>query len=76
MISEPFLLGSNKPGPQGQVRDQWLCPYKPTGVMEYWSVDLRKEFLTFRLSPEICFLSAMKKGVFSITPPLQYSSAP
>jgi len=33
------LLGSKKPGSQGQVRDQWLCPYKSTGVMEYWSVD-------------------------------------
>jgi ribosome modulation factor len=26
-----------EPGPQGQVRDQWLCPYKSTGIMEYWS---------------------------------------
>jgi len=37
------LLGSKKPGPasgpMGQVRDQWLCPYKSTGVMKYWSVD-------------------------------------
>jgi hypothetical protein len=30
-------LGSKKPGPQGQVRDQWLRPFKSTGVMEYWS---------------------------------------
>jgi len=20
------------------VRDRWLCPYKSTGVMEYWSI--------------------------------------
>ena len=34
----PHLLGSKKPGPQGQDRDQWLCPYQSTGVMEYWSI--------------------------------------
>jgi hypothetical protein len=41
----PFLLllGSKKHGPQGQIRDIWLCPYKSTGVLEYWSVDLKKE---------------------------------
>jgi hypothetical protein len=39
------LLGSKKPGPQGQVRDQWLCLYKSTGVLEYWSVDLKKKEL-------------------------------
>jgi len=27
----------------GQVRVLWLCPYKSAGVMEYWSVDLKKE---------------------------------
>jgi len=37
-IGLPILLGSKKPGPQGQVRVLWLCPYKSTGVMEYWSV--------------------------------------
>jgi len=42
-VVKVHLLGSKKPGPQGQVRVLWLCPYKSTGVMEYWSVDLKKE---------------------------------
>jgi hypothetical protein len=33
-----ILFCPEKPGPLGQVRDQWLCPYKSTGVMEYWSI--------------------------------------
>lgn len=44
--------------------------------MECWSDDLKKELYTFRFSLGIRSLRAMKKGVSSITPSLQYSSAP
>jgi hypothetical protein len=56
-----YLLGSKKPGtPSGPeagpslsriagVRDQWLCPYKSTGVLEYWSGDLKKRALNFQI---------------------------
>jgi len=72
----PYLLGSKKPGPQGQVRDQWLCPYKSTGVLEYWSVDLKKRALNFQIfSRDLFSESDEKRGFFhySTTPILQYS---
>jgi len=33
-----WASGSRAYASESQVRDQWLCPYKSTGVMEYWSV--------------------------------------
>jgi hypothetical protein len=73
---QSVLLGSKKPGPQGQVRDQWLCPYKSTGVLEYWSVDLKKRALNFQIfSRDLFSESDEKRGFFhySTTPILQYS---
>jgi hypothetical protein len=74
----PGSLNSKKPGPQGQVRDQWLCPYKSTGVMEYWSVGLKKRALDFQIFSRDPFSeSDEKRGFFhySTTPILQYSAS-
>jgi hypothetical protein len=69
-------LGFKKPGPQGQVRDQWLCPYKSTGLLEYWSVDLKKRALNFQIfSRDLFSESDKKRGFFhySTTPILRKS---
>jgi hypothetical protein len=67
-------LDSKKLGPQGQVRDQWLCPYKSTGVMEYWFK--KKSFKLPGFLQDLFSASDEKRGFFhySTTPILQYSA--
>jgi hypothetical protein len=68
-------LGSKKPGPQGQVRDQWLCPYRSIGILEYW---FKKRAFSFQILPRDLFSeSDEKRGFFhySTTPIIQYSAS-
>jgi hypothetical protein len=75
-----MLLGSKRPGPQGQVRDQWFGPYQSTGVVEYWGIGVlvfKKRALNFQIFSKDQFSENYeKRGFFhySAAPILQYSA--